>query len=89
MDTQPSEFAGSSWGKPQANYGILAERRWNQILGKLVSFTEWFVIALILLEVALILGLVFGVNFENIIFWDGTSLTCMMDGATGEIKNVR
>lgn len=86
MDTSESSY--SSWGKPSERLDVRALRRYNVALNSLVRVGEFLVYALSFAVVAAFLWFMFYGNFENAIFTDGTSLTCIFDGTSGEIVDV-
>ncbi len=87
MDQQDGNF--TSWGHDPEHFDVRALRRYNALLHKLVVAGEWAVVILTLATVICFVGVLFFGNFEDIIFTDGTSLSCILDGNTGEIVNVK
>ncbi len=82
------ELAYTSWGKPPEHRDVRALRRYNAMLRKLAQAGEIAVYLLAVSVIGVFLWFLFTGNFENAIFTDGTSLTCILDGNTGEIVNV-
>ncbi len=83
------ESAPSSWGHHDAEIDVKALRRYNAILALMSSIGEWCVFSLL---IGLIVGagwLITQTNFENVIFYDGTDMTCVFNGSNGEIINVQ
>jgi hypothetical protein len=79
----------SSWGQPSDHTDIRALKRYNWLLRKLAFVGEVIVYCLTVLIVIVCGGMLVAGNFENTIFTDGTSMSCMLDGSTGEIVNVK
>jgi len=79
----------STWGKPAENKDVRVLRRYNRLLRILSAIGEITVYVLIVLGVLVCGGMLFFGNFENTIFTDGTSVSCMLDGSTGEIVDVK
>lgn len=75
----------TAWGRPPEHRDIRALRRYNRVLHRLSIAGECLAGALTALVVGIFIAFLFTGNFENIIFTDGTSLTCVFDGNTGEI----
>lgn len=86
MDAANSAY--TSWGKRPEQHDVRALRRYNALLKKVVLLLEIVVYALAVAVVAVFLWVLWDGNFENVIFTDGTSLACILDGNTGEIVNV-
>lgn len=86
MDTSESSY--SSWGKPSDHLDVRALRRYNSMLNSLARTGEVMVYVLAIAIVACFLWFLFYGNFENAIFTDGTSLSCIYDGENGEIVDV-
>lgn len=83
-----TESAHTSWGKRPKHHDMRALRRYSTMLRKLTKIGEAMVFMLVISVVGVFLGFLFTGNFENAIFTDGTSLSCMLDGNSGEIVNV-
>jgi len=81
------ESATTSWGKRAEHGDVRALRRYNALLQRLMGIGEVSVYLLSALVVALFLWFLYMGNFENVIFTDGTDLTCILNGATGAIVN--
>jgi hypothetical protein len=79
----------SSWGQGAKVEDIRALRRYNWILRGLVFAGEMYVFTALTLVILIVGWFLYSGNFENAIFTDGTSLSCILDGATGEIVNVK
>lgn len=80
-------IAASAWGKRAEQGDVRALRRYNALLQRLMVVGEASVYVLSTLVVALFLWFLYTGNFENVIFTDGTDVTCILNGATGEIVN--
>lgn len=78
----------STWGKPFEIDDPRALRRYNALLRGLAFVGEILSHILSALFLLIALGMLFMGNFENTIFSDGTSISCMLEGSTGEIVNV-
>lgn len=79
----------STWGKNSTDIDVRALRRYQKILRAFSSFGEWASFALAHCVLIAIVLLILLTNFENVIFYDGTDMTCVLNGATGEIYNVK
>jgi hypothetical protein len=77
----------SNWGESQATADILVLRRSNQALESINFAGEVACYAALLLLTLSSLSFLVSTNFENAVFSDGTSLTCVIDGRTGNIYN--
>lgn len=80
-------IAASSWGKRAEQGDVRALRRYNALLQRLMGIGETTVYVLAVLVATLFLWFLYTGNFENVIFTDGTDLTCVLNGATGAIVN--
>jgi len=87
MDVINDRF--TSWGKPPEHREVRVIRRFNRLLHATETTGEWLAISLSLLWVTGALTFLLTGNFENLKFEDGTTLSCVLDGQTGEIRNVR
>ena len=87
MDTADSQQ--TAWGVRPSHDDVRAIRRFNRILQAMANAGEFMVFTLIAVVLVLALLMVFTGNFENIIFNDGTELSCIYDGKTEGIVNVR
>jgi hypothetical protein len=86
------ETAGSgetTWGKRPEFSDVRALRRYNALLRGVSTVGEWIATILVWSMVMLALWFLFTGDFEDVIFTDGTSLTCVLDGRTGEIADVK
>jgi hypothetical protein len=83
------ELATSSWGKPDAEIDVRALRHYQAMLSRLSSIGEALVFVLLVGILVGVAWLFTQTNFENVIFYDGTSTTCVFNGKTGEIINVQ
>lgn len=83
------ESQTTSWGRAAKIEDIRALRRYNSILRGCAFAGEMLVYAMLVITILVAGWFLFNGNFENAVFTDGTSLTCFMDGATGEITNVK
>lgn len=83
------ELAMSSWGKPDTDVDVRALRRYQSILSRIATVGEVLVIVLLMGILSGAIWLFTQTNFENVIFYDGTDMTCVYDGKTGEIINVQ
>jgi hypothetical protein len=83
------ELTTTSWGKPEIEVDVRALRRYHSILSMIGSIGETLVFVLLAAVAASSIWLVTQTNFENVIFYDGTDATCVFNGKTGEISNVK
>jgi len=83
------QLAGSSWGKRDTEVDVRAMRRYQATLSRIAYVGEVLVSVLLAGVLASSVWLFTQTNFENIIFYDGTDMTCVFNGETGEIINVR
>lgn len=89
LEKMAVESNGSSWGQGAEIEDIRALRRYNWILRALAFAGEMYVLTVLALVILIVGWFLYSGNFENAIFNDGTSLSCILDGATGEIINVK
>lgn len=83
------ESAITSWGRPDTEVDVRALRRYQDILSRIATVGEVLVLVLL---VGILIGAIWlftQTNFENVIFYDGTDMTCVFNGKTGEISNVQ
>ena len=79
----------TSWGQPAEQNNVRALRRFNALLRGLASAGSWM-LTLISAAAMVSFGVaLFTINFENDIFSDGSTLTCILDGRTGEIGDAK
>jgi len=79
----------STWGNTGERVDIRALRRYSTWLALANNVGEWTAILLVVvLAIAMVATLVY-LNFENVIFTDGTSQACVLDGNSGVISNVQ
>lgn len=86
MLQQPSH---GSWGRPRSEIEPRVLRLWCRALIVLGNVGESLHLVMIAGLVAFAGSLLFGINYENIIFYDGTSITCVLDGDTQGSTNVQ
>lgn len=79
---------GTSWGRNATEHDFRTLRVYHRALVVLARAGEWILWVGIILLAAGAAWLLFGVNYENAIINDGTSMACFYDGDTGEIRNV-
>ncbi len=84
-----TELASSSWGRPDRDVDVRALRRYQDILSRIAAVGEVLVLVLLMGILAGAIWLFTQTNFENVIFYDGTDMTCVFNGKTGEISNVQ
>lgn len=77
----------TSWGKRNDQIDVRSLRRFKVILKTAETIGEWLVFFVLFCSVCSIGWLFAKQSFENVIFFDGTEATCVLNGATGEIKN--
>jgi len=79
----------TSWGQPRKEIDARVLRAYCRVLSRLAISGELLnPILLALLSVLAAWILVFG-NLENIVFYDGTATTCVLDGTTRRITNAQ
>lgn len=83
------ESQTTTWGQAAEIEDIRALRRYNSLLRGLVFTGEILVYTTLFLTIVVVGWFLHSGNFENAIFTDGTSLSCFLDGSTGEIINVK
>lgn len=83
------QWATSSWGKHDAGVDVRAMRRYQGILSSIASAGEALIFVLLAGILAGLVWLLTQTNFENVIFYDGTDMACVLNGKTGEIINVQ
>lgn len=83
------DLSNSSWGKRPKVNDTRALRRYVHIL-RILATTGEMLVPVLALAYVLVAGIfLYTGNFENLKFEDGTSLSCILNGATGEIINVK
>jgi hypothetical protein len=89
VSTPSSTIGASTWGTKGERADVRALRRYASWQALLLNVGEWIAIVQVLLVIVAI-GCAFAfLNFENVIFNDGTDTVCVLDGGTGVIQNVR
>lgn len=83
------ESPTTSWGKQDRDVDVRALRRYQTMLSRIALLGEIFVFVLLVGVASASIWLVTQTNFENVIFYDGTDSTCVLNGKTGEISNVK
>lgn len=78
----------SSWGNPSNDVNVRTLYKYNKILSILELIGENLFYVLLIAFVFIFIWMYSETNFENIIFDDGTSHLCILDGKTGVITNV-
>ena len=86
MLRQPSH---GSWGRPRSEIDARVLRLWCRALTTLGNVGEILHLPMVAALVLFAASLLMGINFENIIFYDGTAITCVLDGDTQGSTNVR
>lgn len=79
----------STWGNTGERIDIRALRRYSGWLAIALSAGEWVGIALAIAIALAMGGTLAYLNFENVIFTDGTSHVCVLDGNTGAIRDAQ
>lgn len=74
-----------SWGVAELPINVVSLRRYNALLHKLDSFSEIVCFIAMGALPCVFTAMMLNTNFENLIFFDGTSLYCVMDGSNGKI----
>ncbi len=83
------EMATTSWGRHETELDVRALRRYLVILSRVAFVGETLVFVLLAGIMASGVWLFTQTNFENVIFYDGTDMTCVFNGKNGEIVNVQ
>ncbi|MCE4113280.1 MULTISPECIES: hypothetical protein [Yersinia pseudotuberculosis complex] len=78
----------SSWGNPTNEVNVRTLYKYKNILALLEMIGENIFYALLIAFIFMFIWMYTETNFENIIFDDGTSHLCILDGKTGVITNV-
>jgi len=81
-------LATSSWGIREGMLDVRALRRYKAVLSNLLNLGEILIFALLGGVFIGIIWLLTLTNFENVIFYDGTDMTCVFNGKTEKILNV-
>jgi hypothetical protein len=79
----------STWGNTGEKVDVRALRRYSSWLAVGLNTAEWLAIALGVAIALAMGGTLAYLNFENVIFTDGTDQACVLDGSTGVISNVQ
>lgn len=79
----------SSWGNRDSEVNVQALHRYQMLLARIGDVGEVLVLILVAAILAGAIWLFTQTNFENVIFYDGTDMTCVLNGDTGEIVNVQ
>jgi hypothetical protein len=79
----------STWGNTGEKVDVRALRRYSAWLARVLNACEWIAIVLVVAIALAMGGTLAYLNFENVIFTDGTDQTCVLDGSTGVISNVQ
>lgn len=79
----------STWGNTGERVDIRALRRYATWLAAVHSAGEWLAIVLVVAIALAMAGTLAYLNFENVIFTDGTSQACLLNGNSGVISNVQ
>lgn len=77
----------TSWGKRNDQIDVRSLRRFKLILTTAESIGEMLVFVVLFCCLCTTGWLFTNQSFENVIFFDGSEATCVLNGATGEIKN--
>ena len=82
-------LANSSWGRPRREIDARALRTYRRFLSFLSHTGEAVNIILLIVMFATIIKLLVFTNFENLIPYDGTAVTCVLGGSTQGPSNVQ
>jgi len=88
LDT-PSLPTDTTWGVPDVELDVRALRRYRGFLRVALATGEWLSGLLAIAILVAAVWMVTMTNFENDVFSDGTANSCVLNGSTGEIVNVR
>ncbi len=79
----------STWGNTGERIDLRALRRYSAWLAFVLTAGEWIAIVLVVAIAIATAGTFTYLNFENVIFTDGTSHVCVLDGTTGAISDAQ
>lgn len=81
--------SNTSWGRPAWEIDARALRAYRKLLTCIGAAGEVVYFSLLGVFLCASIWLLAFANLENIIFYDGTANTCVLDGATQEIIHVQ
>lgn len=81
--------SNTSWGQPTKEVDARALRMYRSFLTKIGNVGEVVYFALLTVFACASIWLLAFANLENIIFYDGTAHTCVLDGDTQEVIYVQ
>lgn len=85
----PPRYSNSSWGAPTTEVDSRVLRSYTRLLARLATLGEIVHFTMLAVFLGTAIWLLVFANLENIIFYDGTATTCVLDGATQEIFHVQ
>ncbi|WP_323025702.1 hypothetical protein [Castellaniella sp.] len=81
-------FPNSSWGRPKHEIDARVLRIYRSFLLRLSQAGEALNYILLTVMIAATVKLLVFTDFENLLPYDGTVLTCVLDGSTQGMPNV-
>lgn len=81
--------SNTSWGHPTREVDMRALRTYRRLLTRVGNIGEVVYFSLLAGFVCASIWLLAFANLENIIFYDGTAYTCVLDGDTQEVIYVQ
>lgn len=87
VDQFDDNNGATSWGQPRVEHNY---KRLGQLKGayrRLYSIGEVTALVLVACIAVTAITMTFTINYQNLIFDDGSGLTCVLDGKTGALSN--
>lgn len=88
-DIEKLDSVNTTFGRSKVVSDSLAHKRFLNLLKKSNTIATLVFYPLLFLFVVLTIAATRTINFENTIFSDGTSLSCLYDGSKEEVINVK
>lgn len=85
----PQLFANSSWGRPCKELDTRVLRSYRRLLVAVANAGEILNHALLVALIATTAWLLIFMDLENVIPYDGTATTCVLEGTTLGTSNVQ
>ncbi|MFD1246136.1 hypothetical protein [Paralysiella testudinis] len=86
MQSQETESISTTWSEPEDNFDKRTYRRYLAILVQLEWAGKILLAIFVIIFIAGTTSLLLLKNFEQVIFTDGSELTCVYDTETGKIR---
>jgi len=83
------ESMTTSWGKRDVEVDVRALRQYQIIQSRIETIGEILVFLLLTGILGSTIWLFSNTNFEDVIFYDGSAMTCVLNGQNGEISHVQ